>query len=414
MTVGEQSPTSAVQRSGESTGVEFTRGYPVVLTAMLGASLGAAGLTSYMIPYFVDPLNAEFGWTRAQITGAVPFIFLGAFIAAPWTGRLCDRIGTRKLATGAFILFSCGMASMSLLGDDIAFFYAGYFLLLLVGAGTMHPTSSRAVNTWFDKGRGLALGLVTCGAGIANVIGPQFVPDLIDAHGWRAAYVALGAVALIPIPFVWLFLRERETTTARPLSSSGFTFSQIYRTRKFWLLLVAIFLVHMATFTAVLHNLPLLEERGMSRDAALNAVSLFGIAMIAGRILTGLALDRLPGSVVGSISFAAPVVGLVAITLGGPDLAWVFAITLGMAVGAEGDLIAFTVSRHFGIKAYAETVGWVYGIAAAGGAVGPLIANVIMASSANYGPLMIVWAAFCLIATTVFATLGKYPTQLPS
>jgi len=410
MTSAEANSLPRPEESQTSLG-EFARGWPVLLAAIFGAMVGAAGLTSYMIPFFIEPLGAEYGWGRAEITIAATFNSLGVFVASPLMGRFADRIGTQRLVAISVLLFSVGVLSMSLLRPPLWLFYAAYFIVAMLGTGTIYVVTSRALNTWFDKSRGLALGLLTCGPGIAAMIAPQILPEIIDAHGWRAGYLTLGVVAFLALPTTLLFLRERTGTTgsAAPINRVGVPFQDVIRTRQFWAILVGIAFAQVATTGAVVNSIPMFTDLDASPEAARNATSLFGMCMIAGRIATGALLDRVHGAVIGGVFFVAPAVGFASLMFVGEPAIVFYAVTLGMAVGAEGDLVAYLVSRYFGLKSYAETNGWVYGCACLGLALGPLVFAGLYAIGGSY---VLPWFAaivLCLAAALLFATLGRYP-----
>ena len=105
---------------------------------------------------------------------------------------------------------------------------------------------SRAISTWFDRRRGLALALVMAGTGAGSIILPALAQWLIDSHGWRAAYMTLGLTALVcGVPLIVLFVRERpgsRTPVGSPAPISGSSTSEGLRSRAFWTLLAILFL----------------------------------------------------------------------------------------------------------------------------------------------------------------------------
>jgi MFS family permease len=391
---------------------ELRGGYRVVLAALIGASLGVAGITTYTLPFFVDSLHAEFGWSKIAITGAAPCVAIALFFASPWTGRLCDRIGTRRLTCSSIVLFALGLASMSLMRGHIIWLYMSYFFTCVLGAGTLYNISSRAINSWFDRARGLALGLTTCGPGVAVALTPQFLPTVISSYGWRVGYLVLAAAALLALLPAWFWLSERCVSDRRVENPKvGIPFRDIRVSRRFWQMIIGILLVEIATTGAIIHNLPMLRALGATDRSARDVVSLFGIALIGGRILTGVLLDRLPGALVGAGLFSAPVLGVIAYAKLGAGGGWIFALALGLAAGAEGDLVAFLVSRYFGLKSYGEANGWIFGVGALGAALGPPLVASIFAVGGDYALVRVIWAVLCLAAAALFGTLGRYPAQ---
>ena len=107
-------------------------------------------------------------------------------------------------------VFGVAFASLGFLTNSLAHLYATFVVLGIVGNGTTQMGYSRAVSTWFDKRRGLALASVMAGAGTGAMIFPPLTQTLIDRYGWSTAYFVLGAIVLLfGIPLTALFVRER-------------------------------------------------------------------------------------------------------------------------------------------------------------------------------------------------------------
>ncbi|HEY1803753.1 MAG TPA: MFS transporter, partial [Terracidiphilus sp.] len=187
--------SSAVVRSEEdSLGY---RGWQIILAAFVGVGVSFAPMVPFTFSLFVAPLQGAFGWKREAISNAFAIAALTVAAVSPALGSLLDRLPPRRIILPSILVFAAAMASLSLLNGHIAQYYALYLVLGLVGNGTAQLSYSRTVLTWFRKRRGLALAIVLSGSGTGSIILPIVAQHMISTHGWRSAYVTLGAIALI-------------------------------------------------------------------------------------------------------------------------------------------------------------------------------------------------------------------------
>jgi MFS family permease len=150
-------------------------------------------------------------------------------------------------------------------------------------------------------------------------------------------------------------------------------------------------------------------DMGASRRAAELAGSYFGISTIAGRLIAGPLLDRLPGNVVALGVFLLAAAGYLVPGLVGFAAAPVYAAAIGLALGSDTDLGAFLASRYFGLRAFAESYGWLYAAGALGYVLGPLLVGMLFTRFGNYDAARLTWATLTLTAAILFLSLGRYP-----
>ena len=188
---------------------EFRYGWGVVLAAALGIGLGMSPLPFYTIGVFAGPLSKEFGWQQGQIMAALPILTLGALVMAPLTGWIADRFGVRRVALTSVVLFSLCMMGFALGTGSLKLFYLNWLLVAFLGAGTLPITWTRAVNRWFHDRRGLALGFALVATGFFGANAKLFANWLIEAYGWRTAYIGVGLLPLvITLPVAWWLFRD--------------------------------------------------------------------------------------------------------------------------------------------------------------------------------------------------------------
>src|ERR1700685_1763212 len=167
------------------------RGWWIVVVAVVGQCFGLAPMLVYTFGIFAKPLAQEFKTNRGSIALAVSLLDLVITFAAPGAGRLVDRYGARRVIVISYFGFAASLVGLSLVQPPLSLLYGLYAFAGLVGIATVPVTFSRVVANWFDRKRGLALGFASTGIGLGAFIMPSLTQFLIDAAGWRRAYLGL-------------------------------------------------------------------------------------------------------------------------------------------------------------------------------------------------------------------------------
>jgi OFA family oxalate/formate antiporter-like MFS transporter len=387
--------------------LEFWRGWPVVLAGAVGAGVGIIP-TTFALLIMMKPLQAEFGWKRSDITIASSFFTLGLFLAGGTFGRLYDRYGVRKVGAISVLLFAFTLAGLSQVRVAIWTLYGGYFCIGFFGAGTSYLPYARAVTTWFDKGRGLALALTTAGPAVSAALIPQLLPAVITRYSWRGGYLALAGAALVALPML-LIVRERRAAGVAESAVGGLTLSKAMRTRQFWFLAAGIASISLSLVGTSLHFLPMLADLGASPKYAAYAISTYGLSVLGGRLVTGALLDNFPARLVAGALFCLPPIGFVVFHIFGVKSALVLAVAMGLATGTEADALSYSASRYFGLRSYSEIFGWLYGAMALGSAGSPFLIGALYIRAPDYSLVLATAGALALLAALLFSTLGPYP-----
>jgi MFS family permease len=404
---------------------EFGRGWRPLLASAIGTGSGVTGLAFYGFGVFVLPLVTAFGWTRGEITTAASFLVLGTAFTAPVVGALIDRFGTRRVGLLSMLAGAAGLAALSTIGGSLGAFYAAWFIIALIGGGTTPVVWTRVVNLWFDRGRGLALGIALAGSGVASMLAPPLLTRVIAEHGWQGGYLAMGGfVAFVAVPLIALLLRESPPATVHGVADGvpqpagvasatgslpGVELAEALRSPVFWKIAISFFVVSGVISALIINLIPLLVDRGLDRTGAAGVAGLMGISVLVGRILIGFLLDRLSASLVAMVVLATCAGGCVILHLPGTPMALVVfsVIMLGLATAAEVDLVAYLSSRYFGLRAYGRIYGWQLTSFYLGAALGPVVAGVAYDSFGNYGPMLLGAATGLLIGAVVMTTLGR-------
>jgi MFS family permease len=172
-------------------------GWRIVANSVVGLALGWSVLGLFAFGLFLVPLEAEFGWSRETIS--VGFVVL-SWTSIPATvlfGSLVDKYGVRPVMLPSIAGLSLCLAAMYLMTNNLWQFYLTLFAIVMIGGATSPVCYSRVLVDWFDRRRGLALGIGLAGVGVGNAIIPGIVSTLITSSGWRMAYVAMAALVLL-------------------------------------------------------------------------------------------------------------------------------------------------------------------------------------------------------------------------
>jgi MFS family permease len=240
-------------------------------------------------------------------------------------------------------------------------------------------------------------------------------------RGWKSAYAGLGlAVLLIGLPSVALLVRDapgaREAGMAERLAAGrtpqpyGYPLRDCLRMRQFWTLLLLFTFVGGSLNAVAVHLVALVEDRGSAAQTAVLAASLFGGAMMAGRLVTGYLMDRFFAPAVAAIFFLGALVGM-ALLMSDAAEPWLLlaSVLVGLCAGAEGDVLGFLISRYFGLRSMGKVYGYIFSAYLIGVSVCPWLMGLGYELTSSY-TLALATAMVLLLGSTVLVLrLGAYP-----
>ena len=449
---------------------EWAQGWPIVLASLVGIMLCLSPLPYWALIVIGPELEREFGWSRIVWSSGFLYMTAGVLVAAPIVGTLVDRIGARRVLLPSIVALGLGTMAFSQITADPRVFYLVFFLTAVLGTGTLPITWTKAIVNNFDRYRGLALGIALTGTGLYGFIATPTIQWLIDNFGWRTAYVCVGALPLLlslPLAF-FLFRDEREAQaldgtggTARPLligaaialalfaamimltqvlgvqaviammaafligyvalvyaqggqgsNLPGLSIRDALTDYRFWVIFIAFLILGAAVSGIIANSKNILLDKGYTPQAAtsyLIGAGIIGLATIAGRLIGGFLVDYIWAPLVAFVFMSVPAIGCF-ILAGDMGVGWnVFALVLvGVAAGVEFDLMAYFVSRYFGMKAYGRIYGLVYAAFGLGSGTSPVIFNILRGGADDYSGVLGVVAAGFVIGGVMLLALGRY------
>ncbi|MFL2771944.1 MAG: MFS transporter [Rhodospirillaceae bacterium] len=395
---------------------EFKQGWKVLLGAIVGVGSGLTGIVFYTHGVFVVPITEEMGWSRGATLFAFSFVMMSAAITAPFIGIIIDKYGARRLALFGLFALGFSFAGLSLTTDNILTYYALWIFMALIAAGTFPVTWTRAVNTWFDRRRGLALGLTMMGTGIAASLGPLFAAKLIDAFGWREAYLTIGATLLmVSFPIAYVGFRERDAVAndvpQTSPKSTDIELRQALAGKTFWVLGFGLLFVCFGVAGLIANLVPLLTDKGLPRAEAAGYAGLIGINVIIGRLVVGYLIDRFWAPFIAFFFLILPSISCILLAVDQPTAVGITiaCLLIGLAAGAELDVMAFLISRYFGIKNYGQLYGGLYVFFAVGSGAAPALFGLWYDIAGNYTTILYGTAVLFVAGSSMLLLMGPYP-----
>jgi MFS family permease len=399
-------------------------GWAVAVAAAFGIGCGIAVIIPAMLGLLVAPLHAEFGWSSRQIFLAPLFNTVTLIFVAPFIGSIVDRFGARRVICLSFLAEALIVASFSQIDGDIHGFYARFVALSLFAAGTTTISFALVISRWFDRRRGLALGIALAGFGTGGALWSLLLRWLIDHVGWRQMYLYQAAIIVgVTLPLIFFVLRDTPQSLglevdgeAHPQSrgaraaASGKTLREAFAQSQYWLMLVTFLLVGTAVTSIIFHIVPLLKARGESAQLAAEAQASMWVVLVIGRISTGWLMDRFFGPRVALAFLVLPIIGISLLASGAIGAtAFAAAILVGLAAGAEADIIAYLVSRYFGLKHYATIYATYFAIYALGSGIGPAGTAWAVERAGGYGPVLWFLAGLLYVAAALLWRFQPFP-----
>ncbi|HZR98158.1 MAG TPA: MFS transporter [Chloroflexota bacterium] len=389
----------------------------VVLAATFVAVAAAAGIRGSFGVY-VKPLEADFGWDRAVISGVAALSLLCFGVAQPLIGRLIDRYGPRGVLAGSLLALGVGVFATASIQQLWQLYLAYGVLVSLAAGGPSMATISAVAARWFETRRGLVIGLVMSGVSVGQVVLIPLAMWLTASFGWRTGYVALGAVVcLVALPVVWLFVRNDPASIgslpfgARPNKAGAAAGDAepavgvlgAVRTLPFWLLAGSYFVCGYSTSGLVdTHVVPYAIEHGVPNMAAASALGLMGAVNTLGAIAAGYVADRYGRrNPLAATYFVRGLALLWLLTVHDAAALHVFAIVFGLTYIATVPPTTALTADMFGRKAVASIFGWIFLCHQVGAAAGSLLGGVVYEATGNYTPAFLSGAILCFAAAAM-------------
>jgi MFS family permease len=397
--------------------LRFFYGWVVVIAAFLVTFISFS--IRYSFGIFSDSLLEEFGWTKTLIFGALSISTIVGGLSGIVMGRLSDRYGPKITVGVNGFLVGLGMVLCSQI-SALWQLYVFSGLLIGVGMGVSFAPIMATTSRWFDKRRGLALGIVASGIGIGTLVMSPVITYFISVYNWRSAYLIVGFIAwIILISAAFMLKSSPAENNARSYDENSKKEANLNedwgaleatRTRSFWLVLFSNSLWNLCLQMIMSHIYPYTEtDIGTSPMVAAGVLSLIGVGSIFGRIAVGVASDRIETKRVWLFCLVCQVATMLWLTEAkNVWMLYVFAPLFGFSYGGLVPLIPAIDVEFFGTKNLGAIIGLIGIGSTISGALGPFLGAYIFDLTGSYN------LAFLLgVIATVAATILAIPTKKP-
>ncbi len=381
----------------------FYYGWVIVFIGALGVFFSGPGQT-YSVSMFIDSYILEFGWSRSFVSSLYSMGTLIAGMMLPMVGRLVDRLGSRIMITALATVFGLVCLFMSIVGNPLMLF-VGFFLVRLLGQGSMTLTSSTLVPQWFVQKRGRALSLMALGGTLSSAGIPLINTWLIKAYDWRLGWQVWGILLwVIMVPAAWFLIRNRpedlglrpdnavyfaakgltETSATHFPSSSGvfeeedaWTVREAMGTRTFWLLMFCTAIPSAINTGLTFHLSSIMHGTGFSFEMApvMAAIVLSTVAIVQlpFNFVAGFLADKYKVHYLMVVAFIGQFLSLaLLLNVNSTSLAIIFGVLCGISTGFYAINSGVIWPSYYGRKYLGSIRGMAMTAMVVGSAFGPL------------------------------------------
>ena len=393
------------------------------ILAVAGMGIFASGPgQSHTFSVFVGPISRDLGVTPAAIASAYALATMAAAFGLPFMGRLTDKYGPRHM-----LLIVAGLLGLACLlfgaATNLIILGLGFAALRFLGQGSLMLNCANLVSQWFDRKRGFAMGLMALGFSASMAIHPPLGQALIDAYGWRWAWVLLGVMTwAVLLPPVWFLVRNKpeemglepdggEGTSGiqlgpKPVGAGvGLTLQEALRTPAFYLIVSGMF--SMSMLVTVLHFYQVTIFTGQGLDPA-SAAWIFPISAVIMALLmpvVGRMLDVFPTRYAFALALITQSASLIAATaVTDMKFAVLYAAVFGLNNAFTMTFFGYIWPRYFGRKHLGSIQGTGQTVIIIGASLGPPLIGYAAQMTGDFaGPLRI--AALLPLGFAVLAVL---------
>ncbi len=406
-------------------------GWLVLSVGTVAMALGS-GLSMAALGLYVQPLEREFGWTRAEVSLGFSASVLAGGLAGPLVGIWIDARGPRASIVAGGILAALSFVLLAAT-ETLWQFYLFYALHAVCRQMMFFLPFQALLSRWFERRRGVALSILGSGFSIGGFIILPIVALMIGWLDWRGAYLVSGLVmALFFIPAGLFVVRNRPPDVGerrdgheadafeardehRPaFANAGMSLREAIRTPFFWTCAVGFMLLFFGMVGWTVHQVPFYESKGISRTTAALIVSLSAGLSIFTRLGMGLIADRFErfeGIVVAllallALSMATLLVSTSPVAIAVAVLFWVIGASAGPMVET------LVLLKAFGVRYFATILGAVLVVETSGEIISPSVAGAIFDRSGSYEAALIMFASAFGLGIVLFLVAARMKLPL--
>ncbi len=373
---------------------------------------------------FLTSLIDWFGWDRGDVSGAYSVSFIVSGLLALLSGRLTDRFGPRIVITFLGLLVGSGLLLMSTV-SSIVHVYLIWALMIGVGGSCGITPILSTLPKWFNKRRGLVIGITFAGFSVGGIMWPPVVERLIANIGWQSTYMVVGLIILVIITALAQLMRQspqkmglqpygekgkvESTPRMQDSAAMGFTLNQALKTVPYWLIALYRFCSMFVFQLIIVHIFPHAVDVGFSEITAAIIISITSISSTISRLLASFIADRIGYRL--TLFLSASVLTLSLIVLVFSKELWhfyAFALLFGSAWGVSGVVQVTLITEFVGTRSLGTILGSLEIFLTVGGAIGVSIAGIIFDATGSYNTPFVICIVQALLVMVFSFILMRY------
>lgn len=385
----------------------------------------------------MEPIEAEFGWSRAVTSGAVSLNLVLYGLTAPFAAALMQAWGVRRTVTASLVLVGISSALTMFMTAPWQLWVL-WGLFIGVGTGAMALVFGGIIaNRWFSKHRGLVMGIFSAANATGQLVFLPVIAQAAQAQGWRWAAGIVAVFALLAAVLVALTLVDSpadlgmtpygsapgtpvlppQKPTSSPARTAISTLVSVSRSWTFWALMLTFWVCGWSTNGLIqTHFIPAAHDHGMPSTVAAGLLAVVGIFDIAGTVASGWLTDRMDPRWLLAIYYAGRGLSLLTLNLVlAPDIQpgmWVFIVFYGLDWVATVPPTMALCRTHFGIERSGVVFGWTYASHMVGAGLGAILAGWLRTTQGTYHFAWLLAAALCLAAAAMALSIPKRPREV--
>ncbi|MFH2112824.1 MAG: MFS transporter [Candidatus Bathyarchaeota archaeon] len=404
----------------------FFYGWVIVLVAGLAVYFSGPGQT-YNVSVYIDSYINEYGWSRTTVSTMYSVGTFAAGMLMGVVGKILDRYGQRKTSTIIAAAFGGALLFMSTV-NSTAMLLTGFFLIRLLGQGSMGLIGGTLVPQWFIRRKGRAMSIVSVFGALSMATFPVINIWLIQRLGWQNGWRTWTLVMwLLVAPAFYFLIRTRPEDVGlspdneEPLGHPGngnpvtedqpWTLGEAMRTRSFWLVNYITVIPSAIITGCVFHQISILGQAGLTPESAALITSVTSLINLPIVLLAGGLADRYPLKYLMAATQALLLAMVAALYVADSmALVLVYGTIMGVQMGVQAIVRAVVWPEYFG-RRHLSTIRGVNMMAGViGSALGPLPFGYAFDVFGGYSEVLLVSMVFPL-AGVLIGLLANKPAK---
>jgi len=390
-----------------------------IVASSIMVLFGSSGIGFYCHGVILDPIRAQYGWSKGIISSAITFYFATSALMGIIVGPRIDRYGPKPFLMAGAAIFSISYFMLIHIDRTWQLFLV-YFVMAIGWSGSSLLAVNTLISNWFVRKRGLAMSINMAGLSLGGMIMVPFASYLIVYRGFQTTIITLAVInTLVIIPVTFFFIKPRpsdlnlnpdgaETSLAESNAQENnridrvqlraWTRKQAMGTSAFWSIVVAFSLALSVQMAFLLHQVSFLSQY-LGEMGAASAVSVTTGASIAGRLALGTFVDRFDKRY--SAIFCFLIQGLAVLVLAfwqNTAVLYLCTFAFGLTMGAMLMMLPLITGECFGMVSFGLVSGLIGVFSITGSAFGPMIAGLIFDATSSYQVAFIFFGIISLLA----------------